>query len=224
MSNSNERIMATISQEMQRHASRATLTNLDDVELALTQLLDMAHFLAALDKEQRPSTPQTVSDRTIAPIEKQPETTKDKPVLPPHVGVFEQRVVHGSVKTANGKTLFIPESVIRKLDLQHGQWVKCTPNGRMTQANEPLYDYTLADEQPDELPESNILIDHKYPIEARQTADGLEYFVSLDQDTEYIVSEREMEKQNLEDGDIVDISWVAGRFEETARIAWKHHD
>ena len=142
---------------------------------------------------------------------------------------FEIKLTGGFlIKGTPSENIFVPESIIRELDIQEGDLVSAEIKEGSRNNNRNYY-YRIV-EKNDE-PIDTKRIEFKYGVVEFDITSS-RFVVSEDINKEslrleggeimtYIITDREASQFSLVHGDIVDIAWYEGSFEK-AKVIWKH--
>lgn len=152
------------------------------------------------------------------------ETKHDQP----DIAIFKrQKLVGGSIhdKKTNEIITFIPESVIKKLDLKHGDSVKITERHKGGKVTIEIHE---------KHPEDSNWVEMEYCIVSKQNSGGQHKYVIKemilngekqaipDQTVQCLeIKEIDLAYYKLDEGDIVNIAYWKGRI-DLFRVIWKH--
>lgn len=141
---------------------------------------------------------------------------------------FERKLSGGFLIKGNIQdNIFVPESVIRTLDLKTGDIVSAELQNGSTKFNQ-RYDYKIVKRT--EVPEETGINQFTFGIVKYESSiDSFYVEENIHKETlrydeapmRYIISRSEEENFNILSGDIVDISWYEGSFDK-AKINWKY--
>ena len=142
---------------------------------------------------------------------------------------FERKLTGGFlIKGTPSENIFVPESIIRELDIQEGDLVSAEIK-EGSRNNHRNYYYRIIEKN--DKPIDTKRIEFKYGVVEFDVTSS-RFVVSEDINKEslrleggeimtYIITDREASQFSLVHGDIVDISWYEGSFEK-AKVIWKH--
>lgn len=124
----------------------------------------------------------------------------------------------------NDKTIFVPESAIRKLNLENNCYVYAESTGLKDGRH---YSFTLAKESED--PKNHSIIQYNYcPVEK----DGYSLIVSRSCETgkeirsdeiayPIVISNEDLVAFGIKEGDLIDVAFYTGGIQD-AKVVWKH--
>lgn len=125
-------------------------------------------------------------------------------------------------------TAFVPESIVRQLDIDHGDLINATLKQKRDEYSPDIYEYELAEKRnvdlPDRIEFKQAIVDYdenlsRYFVEK----DVFNHFLKYDT---YMVrlslSDYDVNNYNLKKGDIVDVAYYASDV-DTTRVIWLYH-
>ena len=142
---------------------------------------------------------------------------------------FERKLTGGFlIKGTPSENVFVPESIIRELDIEDGDLVSAEIKEGSRNYNRNYY-YRIVEKNNE--PIDTKRIEFKYGVVEFDITSS-RFVVSEDINKEslrleggeimtYIITDREASQFSLIHGDIVDIAWYEGSFEK-AKVIWKH--
>lgn len=224
--NTREEILMTIKSEMSTFAMGMTLQTIDDAQSKIEELFRYAQYLILVPNYAEPSESGTLTNNQIP----QPVPTE----INSNIGMFKQYLVHGMITTPGEKDVFIPESLIRENRFKHGDDVKYRPIGTDNK-NQTTHEFSLVEEHPEKhnYNQRSVFVKgvvQKYGFDTQTNSniyaiayDILENPLVVDEEIKkHTLTQEELDRHNLKDGDIVDLAWYNYGFEETARVIWRY--
>lgn len=207
--NARENILETIKTEMITLIQTAQLDNLISVENELAQLFRYGHYLNECINEMEPT-----------------EQNTEYRYATHNRGIFKRLLVHGSIVISESENIFVPESIVREMDLNDGDLIEYKPFKDST-PQKPHYEYMII-ERNTEYSQSSRKVFDKGIVESYQGT----LFIQKNSQGEtlqeiagqpyYYINDYEKEKYNIVVGNVVDIAWLNGRFKPMARVVWKY--
>lgn len=223
--NSRKKILNTIKEEMIANIEALTLENINEIDESNKELLGYAYYLVEVDNLTEPLESEYIPKETN---ETEPIIVDDHDNLPKDSGIFERKLSHGFIETHNGEQIFVPESIIREKQFEHGDIIgyECI---RETAQGKKLYEYNLIQKSNTKHPDR--IHFHEGIVQTRNIDNKLviydnaygEHIMDLqDGVTIYEVTDKDLEQFELKPNDIVDIAWYKNNPDGTKRIIWKY--
>ena len=138
---------------------------------------------------------------------------------------FDRRIKGGFLQEINA---FVPEKVVRELDLQHGDLVHAVKIQDATPDSPPHYDFSVAEYKDEPAPKDRVQINYgvvgydkllgRYTVDT--TMDGKPIRIGEALQT-ILINEKDVEDFKLEEGDIVDLAYYTTQ-SEFIRIIWRY--
>lgn len=229
--------------EMKRTADELSKETIDDIRMRLLKQLEVYEYAQTLMSSPTVINSQSKTEEEPTEIEPTEEVSEadeteeatkensDDPIdelarsFEPEkkAYVFEKKLTGGFLMVGSASSnVFVPESVIRDLDIKEGDKVSYEgglPGGRLS--------FTVIDKS--NRTDSSI-VEFNYGI-VKYDKDLRKYYVDSDingrdlrinySPQRFIINERDEENLSLQIGDVVDIRWYDGGFEK-GRVCWKH--
>ena len=232
--NSRETIIQSIAQELTYHAGRLTVSNVPEIQQEVSQLMRFAHYLVEVPNHTEPTESTDYYERRAEmPLEPVEEfRTPNTPDTQENVGWLDEKLANGYIQ-AGEHSIFVPESIIRKHHFTHGDVISFVPTGQ-TASGATLYDYTLVKKEPSKRLENSKQVFTRGVIEKVPTTNNIDpmYYVEADangttlsvdgNNKTYTLSEEDLNRFHVAEGDLVDIAWYNMNFSGTARVVWKY--
>lgn len=240
-----ERIFETIKEEMIKNIKSANLKTINDVDSLNQELFGYAHYLNEMPNYLEPTESVTIdtdetenmeSDANIIPVDNSNQQTKVKVNAsddsedssePVNVGILKRGLANGRIETQDGRSIFIPESIIRKHDYSHGDIINFEPMKDRPETNH--YYYTLVQKsnavKTDRNEMSNAIAKYNYIGGYYYVTDnilGQSLKKLQDELDEYVLSEQEVIDYNIQEDSIVDLAWYQNNVTDTIRVIWRH--
>lgn len=188
--------------------------NLDDVSKKMTAYAKLLEGMAAL---------QGIGNTTevFFADEQEIKDTKDN-LRQIYVGEFRRELVGGRIGSAD---IFVPESIVRKLSIEQGDWVRAKgvksilmKNGAMR----TLYDYVPLQKAEEAKDTGRIQIDFQ---RVRYDEDKKAFYIDPKtadfNDKPIVITEKDRRNLYLEEDDLVDYAYYKEAPYE-GRVVWKH--
>lgn len=226
-----QRIFNTIKEEIITSVEAATFENLEDVEHLTKTLFGYAHYLNEVPNMTEPTEHEDyfLKDESLTEKEDTDETSVEPlAVMPQNAGVFHRNLSNGIIDNRFGERIFVPESIIRELDMEQGdvvQYIELSTNS----LGKTFYEYEILHKstkevETDRVEFNNAVVERDpydnslcitesiagIPIASKQSA-----FIS------YVIPEHVVDRFDLRVGSIVDVAWKKDKPGETFKIVWK---
>lgn len=176
------------------------------------------------------------SDANIIPVDNSDQQTEMKvnpsddskdSSKPANIGILKRGLANGRIETQDGRSIFIPESIIRKHDYSHGDIINFEPMKSNPEANH--YYYTLIQKsnsvKTDRKEMSNAIAKYDYNTGHYYVTDnilGQSLKKLQDELDEYVLSDQEIIDYNIQEDSIVDLAWYQNNVADTIRVIWRH--
>ena len=202
-----------------------TFKAIPDYEKLLTALIDLPIIHTQPEKtesDEPKDTPETPNAEKIKPSVK-PET--NQPKEKPRGGIFTRNLKGGAV-FQDGESIYVPEVVIRTINIEHGDRIEAIPK-----TNAPGEYWFDIIEKTDN-PENKNRVEIRYAlveeqdgmlIVRRSVLSGGENIKIGEYDHAFKLDEYESKRLKLKPGDLIDIAYNPNDLSHH-KITWKHHD
>lgn len=205
-----ENILKTIKKEMISKITTTQLDNISDVKEEINQLFEYAHYLSEIPNYLEPS-----------------ENMFDK-----NEGVLDRKLINGYIQNQNGERIFIPESLIRKLQFKHGDTIHYKIKDQDSNGNK-YYTYTKVKESIDtetnrqEFKQGLVERNHHNQLVITQSIHGdkIGDHISLESGEpvdEVVIWSEYINKYNIKENDTIDLAWYENNVKRTIRPIWKN--
>lgn len=139
-----------------------------------------------------------------------------------YVGQFERELIGGRIGSAK---IFVPESIVRRLSIEEGDWVRAKGNKTILLKNgsmRTLYDYVPL-EKAEKIPETD-RVQIEFQRVEYDDMDEVYYLQPTEDDFQgerVVISEKDRRNLYIEEDDLVDYAYFkSDPFE--GRLIWKH--
>jgi len=121
------------------------------------------------------------------------------------VGKLRRNIVHGNIYAEDGTTIFVPESIIRRHDAHTGDIFRVRPTGQTLPSGFPEYEYELVERNLN--PEDEDRTEVVGPLKAEEYRPNQWSLYVEDGDIKVRIYENQVERYNLQVGDIVTVAY-----------------
>lgn len=225
-----ERIFDIIKEEMIDNIKNATLNNLSEIESLNNTLFGYAYYLDEVPNYTEPteihSQNQFIDENWLENDEDDAFDTEDINNKE-NVGTLKRNVAHGVIETQSGKSVFIPESIIRKNNYRHGDIIEFTLINK--ELDYETYKYKRIHKSENSKTERRefrnaLVIRDNYDgslcveksINDERLADAQDVF------TTYTIPKQFITKYNIVENSLVDLAWMDNDVAKTIRVIWEH--
>lgn len=138
-----------------------------------------------------------------------------------YIGEFHRDLAGGEFGSFR---IFVPEKVIREMDVEEGDWVQARPIAAKTTkgVSRTLYDYEIVRKAEEKIPTKRCEL--KFAVVEYEESLDLFYIYHREREglpMKLMIKERNAEAFRLEEGDLVDFAYWEGE-EINGVVAWKH--
>lgn len=246
-----ELILDVIKNEMTTQIKNMTINTISETECQLAELLAHAKVLtlsstdvldraqdtqAAVVSDDAETETKDITDLPFKIINHPVSTDNHKwtPTPEEGVGILRLNVPHGHIELPSGHHIFMPESIIRLIGAEDGDHIKFkVAPGKPRDNGLPRYHYSI-NKSRTTVPETNRVVFEKAIVKTKTKSDKPTLIITddyagniLEADGKYQlhhITENDINEFNLEDGDIVDLAWYDGSYEQSARVIWKYSE
>ncbi|AEG58859.1 DUF2325 domain-containing protein [Desulforamulus ruminis] len=126
------------------------------------------------------------------------------------------RLAKGGTIIGEDEEVFMPEIWVRKLGVEHGDWLAADPLG--TLGDSMLYEFTVLERRSSDAPTKRVAV-----IGPLIYHTGEWFVFSREEEITITVNPREVRSLGLQEGDLVEVAYLEGD-PSRARIAWKFEE
>lgn len=197
---------------------KLSLSNIEEMEKEMQRYLFILRNLNALNADYFNENAKTKDlNRSVETDNKNKSVLNQK-----HTDQMVREIVGGLLPKLSVK---IPEKYVRKLNLEHGDWVKAVP---MEQSDRYYFELVKKGEgmsKPGRCEVKYGIVEkkgeHTYVVRESIRCGG-ETFYHHESPLEFIIHDSDVTKHAIKEGDIVDLAYFDDKPEQ-CRVTWKHY-